>query len=93
MSAPQGNKFNNKQFKYPEECQKAYKEYCEWLSKGNSIEAWSYVSPEMTLTYKTMEKYIRELPDDFPPIHKEIALTKSLAVWEERGYIFPLSYR
>ena len=85
MPAPKGNKFNNKMAKFPQECQKAYKDYCNWLSQGNSVEAWSYLSDQMTLSYKTMEKYIREFPDDFPPIHKEIALTQSLKVWEERG--------
>ena len=85
MAAPIGNTFTNKLVKFPEECYKAYKEYCEWLSNGNSIEAWCYEGNETTLSYKTMEKYIREYPDVFPPIHKEIALTKSLKVWEERG--------
>jgi len=85
MHSQTGNKHNNKLVKFPQECQKAYKDYCNWLSNGNSIEAWCYESPEMTLSYKTIEKYIREFPDDFPSIHKEIALTKSLRVWEERG--------
>ena len=85
MSAPPGNTFTNKLVKFPEECQKAYKLYCDWLSNGNSIEAWCYEGEKMTLTYKTMEKYIREFPDVFPPIHKEVALTKSLNVWETRG--------
>jgi hypothetical protein len=80
-----GNTYNNKLVKFPEECQKAYKDYCAWLSQGNSIEAWCYESDVMTLSYKTMEKYIREFPHDFPPHHKEIALTKSLRIWEERG--------
>mgnify|MGYP001601852504 CR=1 FL=1 len=85
MAAPKGNTFNNKLVKFPLECQRAYKEYCHWLSQGNSVEAWSYLGKETTLTYKTMEKYIREYPDDFPPIHKEVALTQSLKVWEDRG--------
>lgn len=85
MAAPKGNKLACKRTKYPDECQKAYKSYCDWISQGNSVEAWNYVGKQMTLTYKTIEKYIREFPDEFPPIHKEVALTKSLAIWEERG--------
>lgn len=81
----EGNIYNNKLAKFPEECQKAYKDYCQWLSQGHSIESWCYESDIMSLSYKTMEKYIREYPQDFPPIHKEMALTKSLRVWEERG--------
>lgn len=85
MAPAKGNKHAKKLAKFPEECQKAYKEYCQWISEGKSVEAWNYCSNKMTLTYKTMEKYIRENPDDFPLIHKEVALTKSLSVWEERG--------
>ena len=80
-----GNTYSNKLFKNPTECQKAYEEYCDWISNGHSVESWCYESQTLTLTYKTIEKYIREFPLDFPPIHKETALTKSLRVWEERG--------
>jgi hypothetical protein len=85
MHDQNGNTYSNKFVKYPDECQKAYKDYCEWLSQGHSIESWCYESDTFSLTYKTMEKYIREFPQDFPPIHKERALTKSLKIWEERG--------
>jgi hypothetical protein len=85
MGAPRGNKNSSKKLKFPEECQKAYRSYCEWISDGKSHESWNYLSEKMTLTYKTMEKFIRENPIDFPVIHKEIAMTKSLEVWEARG--------
>lgn len=80
-----GNTYNSKIEKFPEECKKAFEEYCEWLSKGHSIESFCYKSDKMTLTYKTIEKYIREFPEEFPPSQKEAALTQSLKVWEERG--------
>jgi len=85
MSAPHGNKYNNKLYNFPEECQKAYNEYCEWISQGNSAASWCYESDSLTITYKTIEKYIHEFPQDFPPSKKETALTKSLAIWEGRG--------
>lgn len=85
MSKMKGNKYAKKSLKMPEECQKAYKEYCMWIAEGKSHESWNYCSDKMTLTYKTMEKYIRENPTEFPPINKEIANTKSLALWEKMG--------
>ena len=85
MPAPKGNRFNNKANKFPEECLKAYESYCDWISQGHSQEAWRYKSDTLTLTHKTMERYIREYPDDFPSIHKEMAKATSLSVWEERG--------
>lgn len=80
-----GNKYNNKKYKYPEECKEAYKSYCAWIAQGNSKEAWCYESKTMDLSYKTMEKYIKQYPDDFPIIHMEKAQSQSLKIWEERG--------
>lgn len=85
MAAPKGNKNSNKAAKFPEECKKAYVSYCAWIAQGKSQEAWKYKSDKMTLTHRSMEKYIREFPVDFPSIHKEEAKCDSLAVWEERG--------
>jgi hypothetical protein len=84
MVAPKGNNFAIK-LKTPELKEEAYKQYCEWISQGRSKEGWKFKHPEMSLTSKTMEKYIQENPQDFPPIHKEIALADSYAVWEEIG--------
>jgi len=80
-----GNTFNNKLYKHPEECQKAFNKYMEWIGSGKSIESFCYESNVMSITYKTLEKYIKEFPEDFPPSQKEQAQAKSLAVWEERG--------
>jgi hypothetical protein len=63
----------------------AYAQYCEWISNGNSKEAWRFKHPEMSLTYKTIERYIKESPIDFPPIQKEMAEAESLEHWEKMG--------
>ena len=65
--------------------QEAYKQYCEYLSSGRSKEGWVFEHPEFTCTHKTMEKYIIENPLEFPPLHKQIAESKSYKAWELRG--------
>ena len=90
MAAPKGNqnaKGNQsaKKLKTPELKKDAYEQYCAWIATGNSKESWKFKHPEMSLTSKTMEKYIRESDCDFPPIHKEMAEAESLRIWEERG--------
>lgn|SRR5574338_732928 len=80
-----GNSNNNKFYKYPEECKKAFKSYLEWIELGNSPETWRYKSDTMTLTKRSIDNYMREYPTDFPPQDKEAALAVSQKVWEERG--------
>ena len=63
----------------------AYRQYCEWIAGGNSKEAWVFKHPEITLTHKTMEKYIKEDPIEFPPIHKEVAESLSYEHWLHLG--------
>jgi len=83
--APKGNR-NAVKFKDPQIGKEAYRQYCEWISLGNSKEAWSFIHPTLTCTYKTMEKYIAENPIDFPPLHKEIAEAKSYEYWLNLGF-------
>lgn len=85
---PKGAQPNNKngtKLKAPDIRQEAYKQYCDYLAKGLSKEGWYFEHPELTCTHKTMEKYIRENPLEFPPIQKEMAESKSYQVWEQRG--------
>jgi len=84
MAAPKGNQ-SAKKLKTAELKKDAYKQYCEWIATGKSKESWTFQHYKMSLTSKTMEKYIRENEIDFPPIHKEEAEAQSLKVWEERG--------
>ena len=84
MAAPKGNQFNKK-LTTPELRKLAYDDYCRWISEGKTYKAWSYESPELTLSYKCMETYIKDHPDDFPPKQRQIAISKGLEVWEEKG--------
>lgn len=84
MAAPKGNRSATK-LKTPELKKDAYEQYCAWISTGNSKESWTFKHPKLSLTSKTMEKYIRENEVDFPPIHKEQAEAESLRIWEARG--------
>jgi len=82
--APKGSQ-NAKKLTTPELKKEAYKQYCEWIAGGHSKEAWCFEHPEMTLTSKTMEKYIAADPINFPPLHKETAETKSYNHWCDLG--------
>lgn len=84
MAAPKGNSHATK-LKTPELKQEAYKQYCDYIAKGGTKEAWVFDHPTITLTSKTMEKYIAENPLDFPAIHKERAEAKSYEHWLELG--------
>lgn len=82
--APIGNK-NGIKLKDPDIRQDAYRQYCEYISKGFGKEGWCFEHPEFTCTYKTIERYIAENPVEFPPIHKQLAESKSYKVWEGKG--------
>lgn len=63
----------------------AYKQYCDWIAEGKSKESFVFDHPTLTLTHQTMERYIREFPNEFPAIHKLRAEARSLAHWESLG--------
>ena len=84
MAAVKGNK-NAVKLKTPELKKEAYRQYCAWIADGKNKESWYMEHPDLSLTYKTIEIYIREEPLEFPSIHKEVAECKSLAIFEEIG--------
>lgn len=84
MAPSKGNKHAVK-LKTPELKHEAYKQYCAWIASGRAKESFCFEHPELTLTHKTMEKYIREEPHVFPAINKEAAESKSYNVWEQKG--------
>lgn len=86
MSKAMDGNQNAKKLTTLELCEEAYRQYCAHIAKGWSKEAWYFDHPEITLTSKTMEKYISENPVVFPIIHKEMAEAQSLAHWERLGY-------
>lgn len=72
---------NAKKLKTPELKLEAYRQYCEHLARGKSKESWYFEHPDMSLTWETMEKYIKE-DVVFEPIKKKIAEAKGFAMWE-----------
>ena len=60
----------------------AYESFCNHIASGHSVESWYFDHPDLTITYKTMLKYIKDYPSVFQPEKKEIALAKSLKHWE-----------
>lgn len=62
--------------------QEAYRQYCEHVASGFSQESFHFDHPELSVTYKTMNKYIQENPTEFPPIHMERAKSQSRRLWE-----------
>ena len=83
MAAPKGNQYNKK-LKSKEIKEKVYKNYCEHISKGYSHKSWCYEKDGLTLTWETIESYIKN-DEDFDASHKEVAVSKSLKIFEDWG--------
>ena len=81
MAAPFGNNYTVK-LRTDELKIEAYRQYCEHLSKGKSKRSFVFKHPELTLTWETMEKYLK-YDKVFDPIHMEVAMAESFAHWEE----------
>lgn len=77
-----GNK-NGLKIKDQDLRQKAYKQYCEWLSQGKSGRSFTFVEGDLMCTGQTIQHYMASNPIEFPPIYKEIAESKGMAKWEQ----------
>lgn len=75
----------SKKLKNPDLKAEAYRQYCAYLATGKSKQGWYFDHPELTLTWETMEKYIRENPADFEPNKKKLAESRSFETWEGTG--------
>jgi hypothetical protein len=60
----------------------AYESYIKHISNGKVKKSWSFQKDGMTLTWETMEKYIREFPNEFDPILIQKAYSDGMAYWE-----------
>lgn len=69
----------------PELKKEAYRQYCAHIASGVSKEAFVFDHPTIMITSRTMEKYIREEPTEFPIEHKQVAEAKSLMHWLDLG--------
>lgn len=82
MPAPQGNDFGTK-LKDAEVRQEAYRQYCEHLALGKSQKSFCFEHPQLTVTYKTLNKYIEDNPEEFPPIQMQVAQIRGYKRWEQ----------
>lgn len=84
MGGEIGNKFAIK-LKDPAIRQKAYKSYCAFIAGGKPKEAWHYNDGEHSVCWKTMDRYIKENPEEFPSLLMQEAKAKRYMVWLEKG--------
>lgn len=82
MPAAKGNT-NGLKLKDPDVRKEAYKQFCEWLSKGKSPRSFTFEKEALRCTGQTIDSYIKEDPIEFPPIHRQMALCKGYARWEQ----------
>jgi hypothetical protein len=82
MAAPLGNQ-NAKKLKTAELKSEAYKQYCAHIAEGYNKDSFWFEHPDLSITWETMEVYIKDSPVDFPPIHKKMAHCKSYKKWEK----------
>ena len=77
MLFQEGNQFAKK-LKTDELKKEAYRQYCQHIAEGYPKKAWCLRHPDITLTWETMEKYIKEEPGVFDPIQKSASQADSL---------------
>jgi hypothetical protein len=82
MVAALGNNYATK-LKNPEARQRAYQAYCDWLAKGKTKKSFTFVEDDLMCCWATIESYIKEAPQDFDPLKKEIAYARGCAFWED----------
>ena len=80
MAAAPDNQ-NGIALKDPNIRQIAYKSYCDHIALGKSKDSWYFEHEDLTCTYKTFQKYIKN-EIEFPPIKREIAECKGYQKWE-----------
>jgi len=82
IGAPKDNQYAKK-LTTPELRKMAYDSYCAHFADGQSRDTWFFEHPDLDLTAKTMDKYIRESPSEFPPSQLEKAFAKGQLIWEK----------
>jgi hypothetical protein len=59
----------------------AYRQYCEHIAQGKPKKAWCFRHPVLSLTWETMEKYIKNEPSIFDSNQKRMAESEGLNLW------------
>lgn len=62
---------------------KVFQSYLDHMAKGKSKKSWWYEDDEITLTWQTMDAYIKNESDVFDPIQIECARSKGYNLWEQ----------
>lgn len=84
MSYNYGNDYGTK-LKDPDIRQEAYRQYCDHLASGNPKEAFFFDHPTHSVCHKTMERYIKESPEEFPSHLLEKAKAARFLYWFNEG--------
>lgn len=79
--AQPGNKSNEK-LRSQDLRKEAYRQYMEHLAQGHSKRTWYFEHPELTLSWQSMEKYIKDYSHEFSPVTHDIAMAKGEKIWE-----------
>ncbi len=81
---PLGNKRGVK-LKDADVRQEAYRQYCAHIASGLPKEAFFFDHPTHSVSWDTMERYIKENPNEFPSIKMQQAKSARYKVWMEHG--------
>jgi hypothetical protein len=65
--------------------QEAYAQYCAHIASGYPKEAFFFEHPTHSVCYKTMDKYIKENPIEFPPYLLNHAKSLRYKHWLNEG--------
>lgn len=83
-SSLRGNKYGIK-LKDSDTRQDAFRQYCDHLASGFPKECFFFSHPTESVCWKTMERYIKENPEEFPAILIEKAKAERYKHWLSEG--------
>ena len=81
--APHKGNTHAKKLSTKELKEEAFRSYLEHLGKGKSKKSWWFEHEDLTLTWQTMDTYIKNETDVFNPLKIEIAKSKGYNHWEQ----------
>lgn len=82
MAAHPGNQYAKK-LVTPELRREAYEQYCQHVSEGYSRKSFTFHKGDFKVTWETIDKYMQESPEEFPPIHMQFAKAQGYKHWEK----------
>jgi len=79
-----GNK-NAMKLNTPELRKEVFRQYCEWISHGWSRKSFVFDHPDISITWETVEKYMRDFPEELNENDRKVAEAVALKYWESQG--------